>query len=29
VLLTRGMKGTYVYVADPELREHLRRYFEM
>jgi len=27
VLLTRGIQGTYVYVADPELREHLRRYF--
>ena len=27
VLLTRGILGTYVYVADPALREHLRRYF--
>jgi len=24
VLLTRGMKGTYVYVCDPALRAHLR-----
>lgn len=24
VLLTRGMRGTYVYVADPSLRERLR-----
>ena len=27
VLLTRGIRGTYVYVCDPALREHLRRYF--
>lgn len=27
VLLTRGMKGTYVYVCDLALREHLRQYF--
>jgi len=27
VLLTRGMRGTYVYVCDPALREHLRPYF--
>jgi len=27
VLLTRGMRGTYVYVVDPHLREHLRPYF--
>jgi DUF2075 family protein len=26
VLLTRGIKGTYLYVCDPELREYLRRY---
>lgn len=24
VLLTRGIRGTYVYVCDPSLREHLR-----
>ena len=24
VLLTRGIRGTYVYVCDPALREHLR-----
>lgn len=24
VLMTRGIRGTYVYVCDPELREHLR-----
>ena len=23
VLLTRGIRGTYVYVCDPALREHL------
>jgi DUF2075 family protein len=27
VLLTRGIRGTYVYVCDPGLREYLRRYF--
>lgn len=27
VLLTRGMLGTYVYVCDPVLREHLRGFF--
>lgn len=27
VLLTRGIKGTYVYVSDPPLRERLRRFF--
>ena len=27
VLLTRGMRGTYVYVVDPALRAHLRRFF--
>lgn len=27
VLLTRGMRGTYIHVCDPELREHLRPYF--
>lgn len=26
VLLTRGMLGTFVYVADPELREYLRHF---
>lgn len=26
VLLTRGIKGTYVYVCDPLLREHLRQF---
>lgn len=28
VLLTRGMRGTYVYVCHPALREHLRGFFE-
>lgn len=28
VLLTRGMRGTFVYVVDPQLREHLRAYIE-
>lgn len=27
VLLTRGIRGTYVYVVDPALRAHLRGYF--
>jgi len=27
VLLTRGIKGTYVYVYDPELRAHLKQFF--
>jgi len=27
VLLTRGILGTYLYVSDPELREHLPPYF--
>ncbi len=27
VLLTRGIRGTYVYVCDPALRERLRRSF--
>ncbi len=27
VLLTRGMRGTYVYVCDPALRERLRPFF--
>lgn len=28
VLLTRGMRGTYVYVCDPGLRERLREVLE-
>ena len=27
VLMTRGIRGTYVYVVDPELREYLRKFF--
>jgi uncharacterized protein len=27
-LLTRGIKGTYVYVCDPGLREHLKKYIK-
>lgn len=27
VLLTRGIYGTHVYVANPELRDYLRRFF--
>lgn len=27
VLLTRGIYGTHVYVANPSLREYLRRFF--
>jgi DUF2075 family protein len=26
VLLTRGIRGTYVYVHDPALRDHLKRF---
>jgi DUF2075 family protein len=26
VLMTRGIRGTYVYVVDPDLREYLRRF---
>jgi DUF2075 family protein len=26
VLMTRGIKGTYVYVCNPELREYFKRY---
>ena len=29
VLLTRGIKGTFVYVCDPDLREFLRGKFPM
>ena len=28
VLLTRGIESTHVYVYDPALREHLRKYFD-
>jgi DUF2075 family protein len=27
VLMTRGVRGTYLYVCDPALRDHLRKYF--
>jgi len=27
VLLTRGMRGTFLYVVDPALREYLKRFF--
>lgn len=27
VLMTRGIKGTYIYVANPALRTHLKRFF--
>lgn len=27
VLLTRGIRGTYIYVCDPALRERMRKYF--
>jgi len=26
VLLTRGIRGTYIYVCDPQLRAHIRQY---
>lgn len=29
VLMTRGIKGTYLYVCDPDLREYLSQYVEM
>lgn len=29
VLLTRGIRGTYVYVCDPPLREYLRGFIEV
>lgn len=29
VLMTRGIKGTYLYVCDPDLREYLSQYIEM
>ena len=28
VLLTRGIKGTYLYVCDDNLREYLQQYIE-
>lgn len=27
VLLTRGIRGTFIYVCDGELRDHLARFF--
>lgn len=27
VLMTRGIKGTYIYVANPSLRAHLKKFF--
>jgi DUF2075 family protein/predicted GIY-YIG superfamily endonuclease len=27
VLMTRGIRGTYIYVVNPALREHLRQFF--
>jgi len=29
VLLTRGVKGTYIYVVDENLRKHLSQYFDV
>ncbi|WP_242829107.1 DNA/RNA helicase domain-containing protein [Butyrivibrio sp. XBB1001] len=26
-LMTRGIKGTYIYACDPGLREYLKKYF--
>ncbi|MDD6978839.1 MAG: DUF2075 domain-containing protein, partial [Firmicutes bacterium] len=26
-LMTRGIKGTYIYICDDDLREYLRKYF--
>jgi len=28
VLLTRGIRGTFIYVVDPELRKHLSKYIK-
>ena len=28
VLMTRGIKGTYLYVCDEELREYFSKYIE-
>ncbi len=27
VLLTRGVRGTYIHVVDPHLREYMRQFF--
>ncbi|MFM1784918.1 MAG: hypothetical protein RLZZ579_1195 [Actinomycetota bacterium] len=27
VLMTRGIKGTYIYVVDPDLRDYLKKFF--
>jgi len=29
VLLSRSIKGTYVYVCDPQLREYLSQFFQV
>jgi DUF2075 family protein len=29
VLMTRGIRGTYIYVVNPELRAHLRKFFPL
>ena len=29
VLLTRGIRGTFIHVVDPGLREYLGRYFDV
>ena len=29
VLMTRGIRGTYVYVCDPALREYMSRYIDV
>ncbi|MCS5479967.1 DUF2075 domain-containing protein [Corynebacterium sp. YIM 101645] len=29
VLMTRGIRGTFIHVVDPELRKYLNRYFEV
>jgi DUF2075 family protein len=29
VLMTRGIRGTYIYVVNPELRVHLRKFFPL
>lgn len=28
VLMTRGIKGTYLYVCDPDLRDYVERYVD-
>ena len=29
VLMTRGIRGTYLYVSDPNLRDYISRYVDV